>query len=324
MIRSLYLTESGEVKTDLTTDQIAQALESNGTLWVDFFRATREEAALLSDLFRFHPLAVDDCLRPVFRPKVDSFEDHVFLIAHAADPAAPKSRGLRTLELDAFLGRNYLVTFHQTTMRSIQQAMEECEKAPQTGLGRGADFLLYTILDHMAENYTPILSRLEAQVARVEENVLSNDPSQEILTELMRLRRDMLHLRRVLVAQRDVINLLSHQAGFMVSERARVYYRDVMDLYQRAVEVIEIERDALSSARDTHLAMISNRANQIMKTLTTIATIVMPMTLVSGIYGMNFTHMPEIDWPFGYYFALGIMALIGIIMIYFFRRRRWL
>jgi magnesium transporter len=324
MIRSFYLTENGDVRTDLSREAIVEAINANGVLWVDFFRATREEITLLSEVFHFHPLAIDDCLRPVFRPKVDAFEDHIFMITHGADPAAQKSRGLRTLELDTFLGRNYLVTLHQTTLHSIQQMIEECERAPNQTLSRGADFLLYMVLDRMAENYAPILSRTEAQVARLEDHVLKGTVSNDVLPELMRLRREMLHLRRVLFAQRDAINLLSHQGAGVVTDRARVYFRDVVDVYQRALEVIEIERDALSSARDTHLTMISNRTNEIMKTLTTIATIVMPMTLVTGIYGMNFKAMPELSWQFGYFFALAIMGAIGGVMVYYFRRRRWL
>jgi magnesium transporter len=324
MIRSYYLTETGEVRTDLTREEIVQALASSGVLWVDFFRATREESALLSEVFHFHPLAVDDCLRPVFRPKVDAFEDHLFVITHGADPAAQRSRGLRTLEMDAFLGRNYLVTLHQTTLRSTQQLIEECDRATKLTLSRGPDFLLYMILDRMAENYAPILSRLEAQVAQLEDHVLKGDVSGDILSELMRLRREMLHLRRVLFAQRDAIGLLSHQGGPMVSERARVYFRDVVDVYQRAIEVIEIERDALSSARDTHLTMISNRTNEIMKVATIVATILFPMSIITGIYGMNFKHTPEFDWKYGYPFALGIMVVVALSMAYYFRRKRWL
>lgn len=324
MIRSFYLTENGDVRTDLTREEIVKAMDSNGVLWVDFFRATKDEITLLSEVFHFHPLAIDDCLRPVFRPKVDAFEDHIFMIMHGADPASQKTRGIRTLELDTFIGRNYLVTLHQTTITSIQQMIEECERAPKQTLGRGADFLLYMVLDRMAENYGPILSRMEAQVAALEDHVLRGEMSREILPDLMRLRREMLHLRRVLFAQRDAINLLSHQGARVVTDRARVYFRDVVDVYQRAIEVIEIERDALSSARDTHLTMISNRTNEIMKTLTTISVIVMPMTLVTGVYGMNFRNMPELRWDYGYLFALAVMGAIGGLMVYYFRHRKWM
>ena len=324
MIRTFYLTETGAVRTDLSREDIVAALDSSGVLWVDFFRATREEIALLSEVFRFHPLAIDDCLRPVFRPKVDSFDDYLFLILHGPDLSAQRTRGLRTLEVDIFLGRNFLVTFHQVAARSVQQILEQCEKDPAQTLSRGADFLLYTLLDQMADNYAPILSRAEAQVAQLEENVLKGEAGKEVLPEMTRLRREMLNLRRVVTAQRDAVNLLANQSSDLVRERARVYFRDVVDLYQRALEVIEIERDALSGARDTYLTTISNRTNEVMKMLTLIATVLFPMTVISGIYGMNFKNMPEIEWSYGYPFALALMLGIGGVMIAYFHRKKWL
>ncbi len=323
MIKSFHLSESGQVRTDLTPEDIAEALKGQGILWVDFFRATREESALLSDVFHFHPLAVDDCLRPTFRPRVDVFDDHLFIVVHGPD-LATRDRELRTLELDAFLGRNFVVTFHGTALRSIVQFTEQCEKAPQRTMGRGADFLLYSILDQMAENYTPILNRAEAQAARIEESVLAGKAGGEILPELVRLRRSLLNLRRVITAQRDAANLLTHQGPPLVSDRAKVYFRDVVDRYQRVLEITEIQREVLGGARDTYLTMNSNRATEIMKTLTIIATIMMPLMAVSSHYGMNFRYMPELGWKYGYLWALGLMACIAGGMLYYFRRKKWL
>lgn len=323
MIRSFYLDKSGKVRTDLSTDEIRNVLSSDGTLWVDFCRPSRKESVLLSEVFRFHPLAIDDCLRPAFRPKVDAFDDHVFLIGHGPDVMA-RSQELRTLELDAFLGPNFLVTIYQVPLRSIVDTLEQCEKAPKRMLERGADFLLYTILDQMAENYSPILRRAEAQVAEIENKVLAAGSRGEILTELMRLRHDLLGLRRVIAAQRDATNLLAHQPPPIISERARVYFRDVVDLYRRVLDVIEIQRDALTGARDTYLALISNRMNEVMKTLTIMAMIMLPSTVVSGIFGMNYDLLPANQWPYGFVFAIGVMICISGGMLYFFRRKKWL
>lgn len=323
MIRSFYLSESDEVRTDLQPHEIKEALESKGTLWVDFFRASKDEAAWLSDVFGFHPLAIDDCVRPTFRPQVQAFEDYLFLIMHGPD-LSTRGRELRTLELDAFLGRNFLVTFHQVALRSVAQALDQCERATAQTLGRGADFLLYTILDQTAENYSPILGRAEAQVAQLEETALKGDTREPILPQLMQLRRDFLNLRRVITAQRDVVGLLSQHGGPIIREGAHIYFRDVADQYQRILELTETQREALAGARDTYLTMISNRTNEIMKTLTIIATIMMPLTLISGIYGMNF-EFPEKGWGGGgYYFALGLMGCIAAGMLYYFRRKKWL
>ena len=323
MIRSFYLTSDGDVRTDLSPEDIKAALESDGVLWVDFFRPTREESALLSEVFHFHPLAIDDCLRPAFRPKVDAFEDYIFLIMHGPDSTG-RGHELRSQELDAFLGPRFLVTFHHVPIRSIVNTLQQCEKAPARTLGRGTDFVLYTILDQMAENYSPSLSRTEAEVTRIEEQVLEARSRGEILPELMRLRRELLNLRRVIAAQRDAVNLLTHQAPPIISDRARVYFRDVVDLYRRVLDVVEIQRDALAGARDTYLALISNRMNEIMKTLTIMATIMLPSTVVSGIYGMNFQLLPIREWRGGFLFAIGLMVCISGSMLYFFRRKKWL
>lgn len=324
MIRSFHLTEAGEVRTDLSPEEIRSARESGGTLWVDLFRPSRQESELLSGVFHFHPLAVDDCMRPAFRPRVEAFEDHLFLIVNGPDLASREPQ-LRTLEMDAFLGRNFLVTVHQVPLRSILNTTQQCERAPAGILGRGADFLLYSILNEMAENYSPGLSRAEAQVAQIEEQVLKGEGGDDVLPELMRLRRDLLKLRRVIMAQRDAVNLLAHQSAPLVTDRAKVYFRDVVDLYRRVLEVIEIQRDALSGARDTFLSMLSNRTNEIMKTLTIIATIMLPPTVVASIYGMNFLEIPEFKWgAWGYVWSLGLMAAISGGLLYYFRRKKWI
>jgi len=323
VIRSFYLTKDGEVRVDLRPDEFNGAIESGGTLWVDLFRPTREEAALLSDVFHFHPLAIDDCMRPSFRPKVQSFEDHIFLILHGPD-LTTREPELRTLEMDAFLGRNFLVTVHSVPLRSIEHALQQCGKSPSQFLGRGAALALHSVLDEMAENYSPHLSRSEAQVTQLEEAVLEGKAGKEILPQLMSFRRSLLSQRQVIAAQRDAVNLLTHQGPPLISERARVYFRDVVDLYQRVLEVTEIQREALAGARDTYFSMISSRANEIMKTLTIIATVMLPPTIVSGIYGMNFDDMPEFGLKHGYLIAYGLMAAIVCVMLFYFRRKKWL
>ena len=323
MIRTFHLTDSGEVRVNLQTTEIGAAIESGGALWVDFFQATQEEHALLSEVFHFHPLAIEDCMEPSFRPKVDAFDNHIFLTLHAPD-LSTRGGELDTLEMNAFLGRNFLVTVHSVPLPSIEHALQQCEKAPSRTLGRGADFLLYSILDDMADNYSPYLRRSETQVTQIEEAVLEGQTRKDLLPELMYLRRDLLGLRQVLAAQRDAVNLLTQQGPPLISERARVYFRDVADLYQRVLEVTEIQRDALAGVRDTYFTMISNRTNEIMKTVTIMATIMLPPTVVSGIHGMNFRVMPEIEWTYGYPFSLGLMACIVGGMLYYFRRKRWL
>ena len=323
MIRSFFLNASGEVNTDLSREEISNALNSDGVLWVDFFRATREEQSLLADVFHFHPLAIEDCLHPAFRPRVDSFDDHLFLIVHGPD-LATRRRELRTLEVKAFLGKNYLVTFHRVPLRSVITAQDQCDKAPKKLLGRGPDFLLYTILDQMAENYTPILSRSEQEIQQIEENVLRSEKQEDILPSLARLRRDVLNLRRVIAAQRDAVSLLARHGEPLIRKHAGVYFRDVVNIFQRVLEQTETQRDALAGIRDTYLSMSANRTNSIMKTLTVMATLMLPAMLVSSHYGMNLK-LPEFGWGAGgYLFAAGIMVAITGSMFYYFRKKKWL
>ncbi len=294
--------------------------DKQNLVWLDLEKATPEEASLLSTCFNFHPLAIEDCITETLLPKIDNFGDYLFLVLHGS--LATADQEFATAEINFFLGRNYLVTYHDEPSRSVNRTKERClKKGPPMTLG--ADFLLHDILDGMVDHYFPVLDRFDQAVDRVEEKVFSN-PSKEILNEIISLKKEVMALRRVTGPQREILNRLSRDKFRVVSSKAAVYYRDVYDHLVRITDLAESYRDIISGVLEAYLSQISNRLNEIMKVLTIFTATMMPLTLITGIYGMNFEHMPELQSRYGYFAVLGTMLALGVGMFWYFRRKKWL
>lgn len=288
-------------------------------IWVDLEAATEPEASILSRYFNFHPLAIEDCISETLLPKVDDFGDYIFLVLHGARVA---EEGLSTMEINFFLGPNYLVTYHDEPSRSINKVKERCLKN-SLSITRGADFLLHEILDGMVDNYFPVLDHLDAAIDQVEEEVFSR-PEQGTLNKIFNLKKEVMHLRRVTGPQREILNRLSRDPFPVISPKAAIYFRDVYDHLARISDLSESYRDLVSGALEAYLSVVSNRLNEIMKVLTIFTATLMPLTVITGIYGMNFQNMPELQSRNGYYAVLGIMAVIAGGMLFYFRKKKWL
>jgi magnesium transporter len=290
-------------------------------LWVDLEAPTSEEIGMLSKVFGFHPLAIEDCLSDVHLPKVDDFGDYLFLILHGIKPdAAPQF--FTTPQLNFFLSKNYLVTFHRQPSRSIQNAKDRCvQDAPP--LSKGLDLLLHQILDRMVDNYFPILDEFDHSIDRLEGEVF-NRASQKTLNKILKLKRDLMQLRRIVGPQREIFNRLSRDEFPVITKKADIYFRDIYDHLVRIWDLTESYRDLMNSSLEAYLSVVSNRLNEIMKILTIFTAILMPLTVITGIYGMNFKYMPELEWRYGYFIVLGVMAVISIGLLYYFRTKKWL
>ncbi len=293
--------------------------DKRNLIWVDLEAATPEEAVLLARDFNFHPLAIEDCIAETLLPKVDDFGDYIFLVLHGS--RAMSDQAFATTEINFFLGENYLVTYHDEPSRSISRSKERCLKMGPA-ITQGADFLLHDILDGLVDNYFPILDRYDEAVDQIEAEVFEN-PTKTTLNKIFTLKRDIMQLRRVTGPQRDILNRLSRDSFRVISAKAAIYYRDVYDHLVRIAELSDAYRDLISGALEAYLSMVSNRMNEIMKILTVFTAIMMPLTLITGIYGMNFEHMPELTTRYGYYSILGFMCLIAVGLFSFFRRKRW-
>jgi magnesium transporter len=320
---AFYLAPDGKLLDQLSMEQIKNFLATGeGLLWVDIEDVTDGDAELLSKVFCFHSLAVEDCIsKDIHPPKIDDFEDYLFIIVHGINYHI-ESEVVETTELTFFLGKNYVVTSHDVPMRSISSMLDRVRKDSPI-MRRGADFLAHDIVDALVDNIMPTIEEMDEKNDQLEAEAL-HEPKRETLMSIMQLKRSILALTRVILPQREIVNRLSRGEYALISERAQIYYRNIYDHLVR-IEMLTLGlRDMTESVLSTYLSSVSNRMNEVMKVLTLIATIFIPLTFIAGIYGMNFANMPELEWRYGYFGILIVMALIGISLVVYFKRRRWL
>lgn len=291
-------------------------------VWVDVKKPSQKDMEFLEQHFSFHPLAIEDCMTTIQRPKIDTYDNYLFIVLHAAILAAHKDKA-SSLELDSFVGENYVVTVHLKTIESVTSTWERCLKNKGI-MSRGTAYLFYCIADALVDNYFPILEKLDKEIQKTED-IIFKDPDRRALNKIFDLKENVLILRRILGPQRETMNFIargSYQP--IIPASLSIYFRDVSDLLARINDNLDTYRDLLASAVDGYISATSNRLNEIMKVLTIIATIMMPLTLITGIYGMNFRFMPEIEWQHGYFVVIGIMLAIAVGMLLFFKKKKWL
>jgi magnesium transporter len=296
--------------------------DSESLYWWDLSSATAEEAECLIGYFAFHPLAVDDCLADIQFPKVDLYDSYIYMLIHGVDVDRSALEGFGPKELDIFLGENYLVTFHKKEARSVKEVLRRCKENTPI-FEYGLDFVLYTILDILVTNYMPVLDELEDEIDNSEQELFQN-PRPEVLRRILNLKRTLLKLKKTIFPQREVINHLARNEYKLISRKTQFYFRDVYDMLYRMAEMTEAFRDVTTAMVEAYLSTVSNRLNEVMKALTLITTIFMPLTVITGIYGMNFQHMPELNWKYGYAMALGVMLLVSGGLFTYFRIRKWI
>lgn len=290
--------------------------------WWDLDAPTEEESECLAGYFNFHPLAIDDCLADIQYPKVDFYDSYLYLLIHGVDVDRSSAEGFVPKELDVFLGQKYLVTFHKKEMRSISQVMRRCNENTPI-FEYGIDFVLYTILDILVANYLPVLEEVENELDKTEQE-LFEDPKSTVLRRILNLKRTFLKLKKTIFPQREVMNHLARNEYQFITRKTQFYFRDVYDMLYRMAEMTESFRDITTAMVETYLSTVSNRMNEVVKALTLITTIFMPLTVITGIYGMNFDNMPELRWKYGYFLVLGVMVVVGGGLFTYFRHRKWI
>jgi magnesium transporter len=294
----------------------------NHQYWWDLNESTADETQVLSEHFHFHPLAIEDCISDVHHPKLDYYDTYLYMVVHGVDVDRTKELGFAPKELDIFLGKNYLLTFHRKEARSITEVLRRCkEKTPI--FEYGLDFVLYTILDLMINNYMPVIESIEEELDECED-ALFEDPNPAVLRRILTLKRTLMRLKRTIFPQREVINHLARNEYQFIQPKTQAYFRDVYDMIYRIAEMVESFRDLSSALVETYLSTISNRLNEVVKVLTLFATIFMSLSVITGIYGMNFAHMPELQWRYGYFFTLGLMGVVAVALMIYFRHKKWM
>lgn len=326
MIRSFVFSqkEGRLISQDIGYDLLAVLLKDEGVqFWVDIGEASDEEAlAILDNVFHFHPLAIEDCLAPSDRPKVDEYEDHIFLVIHSVE-LDEKQRDFNANELDMFVGQNFLVTYHRKPLKSIAMTMEKIAKNPHS-LARAPDRLVYTILDFLLDNYTPLVSHFSQRIADVEANVLERG-SDEIFDEIMRLKSLILKLTQICWPQREMLTRLARGEVKLIRPHMLPYYRDLLDQLVRITTQAETYRNALTDIMQVHLNLQQTQINRIIKVLTVLATLSMPILIITSFYGMNFQHWPTLDHSTleAYLWVFGVTAVMTVGLYWFMRRKGW-
>jgi magnesium transporter len=279
---------------------------------------------LLSTVFAFHPLSIEDAILERPYPKVDEYPSYLYLVMHGMRPSLDGSgTDVRTRELDIFLGARYLVTFHHEEMRSIAQTRTLLEKNPEP-LARGPAALLHRVLDYLVDNYVPVMEDLDRRIDALETAVSEGDGKHDVVSAAFPLRAQVTEIRRLASRQRDVVNRIVRQELPLIDSGSALYFRDVYDHLVRVQDQAESYRDLLSSLVEIALARSSNRLNSIMKTLTLLNTIFLPLTFITGIYGMNFDRLPGKGAAWGFWICVGGMATLAIVMLLLYRRKKWL
>ena len=303
-----------EISREAATDLLSRR---DAHLWLHFDTPTEEELDFLKENFAIHHLTIEDIVNQNQRPKIEPFENYVYLAIHPLRREAKWE--IEPSELDLLLGRGWIVSVHYGPLPGLIDNSQLHERIP-AALARGADFLLYTLVDLVVDSYFPIMDNVEDEIDSLEDRLLLRAHPGD-MNRLLSLKRSIVHIRRAVTPQREVLNQLTRHDFPFVRPENLVYFRDVYDHLIRIAEELDSLRDILSSVLEIHLASTSNQLNATMKRLTAYGTIFIAITAIAGIYGMNFKFMPELEWRYGYFVVLGVMAAISLGLYFYFKKR---
>jgi len=277
----------------------------------------------LGECYGFHPLIIEDILNSDQRPKMEDFGDYIYIVLKMLNLDS-RTNSIISEQISLILGPNFVISFQEGHEGDVFNPVRE---RLRTGKGRirkmGADYLAYSLIDSIVDNYFIILEKLGEKIESLEERLVTN-PTGNVLREIHNLKREMLFLRKSVWPLREVVSTMAKGESSLIHPSTGIYLRDIYDHTIHVVDTIETFRDMVSGMLDIYLSSISNRMNAVMKVLTIIATIFMPLTFLAGVYGMNFKHMPELEWKFGYPMIVLVMLLVAVIMLFLFRKKKWL
>ncbi|ESP89200.1 magnesium and cobalt transport protein CorA [Candidatus Halobonum tyrrellensis G22] len=319
-MRSLSYTPDG---ADAFDDPEA-AIRAPGTTWV-CASGDRAELDRTAERFGIHPLHVEDVVNDV-RPKTEVFDEYTFFLAKAARFRVGETTFLEEIRTDpvgVFVGEGWLVTLTTSEVSAVSRVWDRVAGAERRALARGPDFVGYLVLDRIVDDYFALLDEVEDDIESVEELVIEA-PDPETLAAINDLRRELLSIRRVVWPTRDAANALYRGDANHVAEATEKYYRDVYDHLVQVVELTETYRDLTSGARDIYLNTVSQSTNEVMRKLTVVSAVLLPLTFVAGLFGMNFATMPELGWPYAYPAVLVGMAGVAAVLVAYFSREEWL
>lgn len=318
-------------ETILSTDDYAVVIRAHAAgqmFWIELDERREEDTSFMADTLKIHPLAIEDVWNDVGLPKVEDYDAYIQIVIHGIREDDRKSSDvpIELAELDIIIGPHWVLTHaHDERACAITPVQNEVMRNTKL-LKKGPAWVAHAIMDRMVDEYMPLIDRFDDQIEDIETQILegSAKSDREVIPRIIRIKRSLQMLRRTTIYQREILLRLARAEFDEIPRELVPFYRDVYDHFARVTELVDSYRELVSSLLEAQFSMQSNRMNEIMKRLTIISTIMLPLSLLAGIYGMNFKHMPELEWLYGYPAALGLMAIVAVSILLFFRNKRWI
>ena len=312
--------EEKEVKT---IDECFPLKDKPAATWINIDGVHQlDNIEQIGNQFKIHPLVLEDIMNTGQRPKMEDFTDYLFIVLKMLH-YDEKENDTKTEQVSLILSTNYVISFQENEGDVFDPIRERIRTDRGRTRKMGADYLAYSLIDAIVDNYFMVLEKIGEKIEDIEDEMVKN-PTPEVLHSIHRLKRELIFLRKSVWPLREVISRLERWESPLIDKSMNIYLRDVYDHTIQVIDALETFRDMLSGMLDIYLSIVSNRMNEVMKVLTIIATIFIPLTLVAGIYGMNFKYMPELDSPWGYPMVYMIMLAVSAVMLMYFRRKKWL
>jgi magnesium transporter len=325
----LLRAKNDRVEEGFSREQLPELLaDETNVVWVDLKGETdadiEETKEVLANVFKFHYLTIEDCIETRNQPKIEAFPDYIYFIVHGVRPEETTSSNFVTKELDGYLGKNFVVTFHRERFRSIKLVKQNIRSTTYS-IARGPAYLLHQILDRLVDLYMPLVDDFDRAINGLEARVFQmKKTNTSILAEIMDLRRSVARLKRISSRQLEVLYRMSHGEFPQIPTNILPFFRDVHDHLLRISDLAENYRDLIGGLFEIHFAVVGNKTNEVMRTLAVISVIILPLSLIAGIYGMNFEDMPELHSPHGYWITLAVMGVITVGLLLYFWQMGWI
>jgi magnesium transporter len=318
-----YDQDSLESRTDITLEEAAAVKETTKVSWINV--SGIHDTGLIEAFgkhFDIHPLALEDVLNTHHRPKIDEYEGFSLAILKMLF-YDDQTQSITAEQISVLLGKNYVLSFQETEGDVFDGVRDRIQLGNGKIRQRGPDYLAYALIDSIVDSYFHILEKVGDRLEQIEDDLITN-PEAELLSTIYHYKRELLLLRKSVWPMREVINQMHKEASPLIKKSTQIYLRDLYDHTIQVIDTLEIFRDAMTGLQDLYMSTVSNRMNEIMKVLTIMASIFIPITFIAGVYGMNFEYMPELKWRWGYFAVWGFMAGCAIAMLVYFRKKKWL
>lgn len=322
MAVKVYVRDPNGITETENLDRVRELLDEDTPFWIDATGIDESLRALLEETLKLHPLAIEDILLDRVHPKIEDYGDYLYVVIHGVTLDGDDPTTLRTLELDVVITDRWVFTRHAEGLEATNAVREDFLRNPKL-IDKGSSFIAHAVMDRVVDSFQPVMDVLDRAIDVIDAEVLE-DPDHEIVQHISKLKRSLQRLRRIALHQREVMLRLSRGEFSVISERALPFFRDIHDHCVRVADLSDGYRERLSNTFDVYLSIVSNRMNQSMRALSAVATVMLPLTFIAGVYGMNFEKMPELHWQYGYVWALFLMALVGVATAGYFRRKGWM